>query len=140
MAKFFRPGTREATIISKIESSKEYSRKKAVRSVKDCLDSLANSISMKLVENNLIETTSKETLQEQILKSLERLGKISDFEIDYTIAPYRDLVKNPNPVSLFLTSFILEKMINHKSVVDIYGSDDDIYICIDKQVRRYIPI
>jgi hypothetical protein len=140
MAKFFRYGTRETTIISKIESSKQHSRRKAVRDVKDHIDNLSNSISMKLVENSLIETTSKDALQEQIGKCLEKLGRLNDFEIDYSIAPYRQVAKNPHPVSLFVTSFVLEKMINHKSVVDIFGTDDEIYSCIDKQVRRYLPI
>ena len=41
-------------------------------------------------------------------------------------------------VSLYLTSFVIEKLINHKAVVDIYGSDTDIYICINEQVEKVL--
>jgi hypothetical protein len=55
------------------------------------------------------------------------------------VAPYRQLVKQPNPVSLYLTAYVLEKLIDHKSVVDIYGSDNDIYGCIHDQVTKILP-
>ena len=65
MAKIFRPSTREASIISKIESSKEHARRMAIKGVFDCIDPLSNAIAMKLVENTLVETTSKNSLEEQ---------------------------------------------------------------------------
>ncbi|MBU0987825.1 MAG: hypothetical protein KKH68_11295 [Proteobacteria bacterium] len=139
MAKVFRPSTREASILSKIESSKEYARRKAISSIKDCLEPLSNSIAMKLVENNLVETTNKNILQEEISKSLEKLNRAEDFEIEYQTAPYRNIVPNPHVVSLYLTAFVIEKLINHKVVVDIYGSDDEIYSCINKQIIKYLP-
>jgi len=139
MAKVFRPSTREASILSKIESSKEYARRKAISSIKDCLEPLSNSIAMKLVENNLVETTNKNILQEEISKSLEKLNRAEDFEIEYQTAPYRNIVPNPHVVSLYLTAFVIEKLINHKVVVDIYGSDDEIYSCINKQIIKFLP-
>ena len=68
MAKIFRTSSREASIISKIESSKERARRMAIRGVKDCIDPLSNAIAMKLIENNLVETTNKNSLEEQINK------------------------------------------------------------------------
>ena len=53
MAKIFRQSTREATILSKIESSKEYAHRKAIAGIRDCDEQLSNAIAMKLVENNL---------------------------------------------------------------------------------------
>jgi len=66
MAKIFRPSTREESIISKIESSKEHARRMAISGVRDCIDPLSNAIAMKLVENSLVETTNKNSLEEQI--------------------------------------------------------------------------
>jgi hypothetical protein len=140
MAKVFRTSTREASILSKIESQKEYSRKRTINAIKDCIDPLANAIAMKLVETNLVETTNKNTLEEQIKKCLEKLGRADDFEIDYQVAPIRNLVPQPNVVSLFLTSFVIEKLIKHKDVVDIFGSDEDIYLSIHQQIKKFLPI
>ncbi len=140
MAKVFRTSTREASILSKIESQKEYSRKRAINAIKDCIDPLANAIAMKLVDANLVETTNKNALEEQIKKCLEKLGRADDFEIDYQIAPIRNVIPQPNVISLFLTAFVIEKLIKHKDVVDIFGSDEDIYLSVHQQIKKFLPI
>ena len=139
MGKVFRPSTREASILSKIESQKEYDRKRAINAIKDCIDPLSNAIAMKLVDSNLVETTNKNALEEQIQKCLEKLGRADEFEIDYQVAPIRNLVPQPHVVSLFLTAFVIEKLIKHKDVVDIFGSDEDIYLSIHQQVKKFLP-
>jgi len=139
MSKVFRPSSRESSILSKIESQKEHTRKLAISGIKDCIDPLCNSIAMKLVDNNLVETTNKNSLEEQIRGCLEKLSRADDFEIDYQVAPIRNLVRQPHVVSLFLTAFVIEKLIKHKDVVDIYGSDEDIYLSIHQQVKKYLP-
>ncbi|MBL7179056.1 MAG: hypothetical protein ISS65_02455 [Desulfobacterales bacterium] len=138
MAKIFRPSTRESSILSKIESSKEYARKKTITSVKDYIEPLSNAIAMKLIETNLVETTNKNALEEQISKCLERLSHAEDFDIDYQNAPFRNIVPQPHVISLYVTAFVIETLINHKIVVDIYGSDEEIYRCINKQVAKFL--
>jgi hypothetical protein len=139
MAKIFRQSTRESTILSKIESSKEYARRKAIAGLRDCDEPLSNAIAMKLIESNLVETTSKDTLEEEILKCLGRLTRAEDFDVDYQTAPFRSIVPQPHVVSLYVTSFVIETLINHKVVVDIYGSDEEIYRCINQQVTKFLP-
>ena len=139
MAKVFRPSTRESSLLSKIEPSKERARRKALIDLKDFVEPLANAIAMKLVEEGLIETTNKNDLEAQYLKALEKLCYADDFDIDYLIAPYRLLVPNPHVVSIYATAYTLEKLINHKTVVDIYGADEDIYHTVHKQVLKYLP-
>jgi len=138
MAKVFRPSSREARILSKIESSKEYARRKAIESIRGCIEPLSNAIAMKLVENNLVETTSKNVLEEQILNCLEKLSHADEFDIDFQNAPFRHIVPQPNVVSLYVTSFVIETLIYHKVVVDIFGSDEEIYLCINQQVTKFL--
>jgi hypothetical protein len=138
MAKVFRPSSREAKILSRIESSKEYVRRKSIQNAIDCKEPLSNAIAMKLVENNLVETTNKNVLEEQIIKCIEKLGRSDEFDIDYKIAPFRHIVPNPNVVSIYITAFVIETLINHKVVVDIYGSDEEIYFCINRQVSKLL--
>ena len=139
MDKIFRPSTREASILSKIESSKEYARRKAIQGVKDCAESLSNAIAMKLIESNLVETTNKNILEEQIKNCCDTLNRADEFEIDYQNAPFRQIVPNPHVVSLYVTAFVIETLINHKVVVDIFGSDEEIYHCIHRQVSKFLP-
>lgn len=139
MGKVFRPSHRESSLLSKIESSKEHARRRAISAARDHIDTLGNAIAMKLIETQLVETTDKNALEEQIVKCLDGLSKADEFDIDYLIAPYRQLVKHPNVVSIYITAYLLEKLINHKAVVDIYGSDNDIYGCIHEQVAKILP-
>ena len=138
MGKVFRPSTREASILSKIESSKEHARRVSIASIQDHVASLANAIAMKLVDSDLVETTNKNSLEEQIGKCLKKLSRADDFDIDYQIAPLRNLVPQPHVVSLYVTAFVIEKLIVHKDVVDIFGSDEDIYFTIHQQVKKYL--
>jgi len=138
MAKIFRPSSRESKILSRIESSKEYARRKAIGSIRDCIEPLSNAIAMKLVESNLVETTSKNVLEEQISNCLDKLSHADEFDIDFQNAPFRNIVPQPNVVSLYVTAFVIETLINHKVVVDIFGSDEEIYLCINQQVTKFL--
>jgi len=139
MPKVFRPSNRESKILSQIESSKERARRMALSGIHEHIEPLSNAIAMKLVEDKLVETTNKNALEEQIQKCLETLSHAEDFDIDYQNAPFRHLVPNPHVVSLYVTSFVIEKVINFKDVVDIFGSDEEIYHCINKQVAKHLP-
>ena len=134
MAKIFYTGNREAKLLSKIESSKERERFRTIAAIRDNIDSFSNKVSMRLIESGLIETVSKSSVENQIVRSLDNLVKAEDFDIDYMVAPFRTLVSNPNIASLYLTAFVVETLINHKDVIDIYGSDEDIYFCIQKEL------
>ncbi len=138
MAKIFRPSSRETTILSKIESAKEFERKKAINSVRDCVEPLSNAIATKLIENNLVETTNKNALEEQIIQCLNKLTRSEDFDVDFEIAPISHITGYPNIVSIYTTAFVIEQLIKHKDVVDIFGSDEDIYICINRQVAKFL--
>ncbi|MBW1677926.1 MAG: hypothetical protein JRF30_11935 [Deltaproteobacteria bacterium] len=138
MAKVFRPGRGESRILSRIETSKERARQFAIQQVKNVLEPLSNALAMKLIEEKLIQTTSKTDIQNQIAASLEKLTRSDEFDIDYQIAPFRNLVPRPHLVSLYLTAFVVEQLINHRSVEDIYGSDEEIYDCINGQIARFI--
>ncbi|MEE9567502.1 MAG: hypothetical protein V3W17_08405 [Desulfobacteria bacterium] len=138
MAKTFRPSKGESRILSRIESSKERARQLAIQQTQNVLEPLSNALAMKLIEEKLIRTNSKGDIETQIAASLEKLARSDEFEIDYQIAPIRTLVPRPHIVSLYLTAFVVEQLINHRSVEDIYGSDEEIYNCINRQVSRFI--
>ncbi len=140
MAKLFRPSSRESTILSKIESSKEYVRRLAISKVRDCSEPLANAISSKLIEKSLVETTNQNSFEEQIKNGLDKMTRMDDFDIDYQVAPIRNIVPQPQIVSLYVTAYVIEKLINHKDVVDIYGSDEEIYFTINQQVKKFLPL
>ncbi len=139
MAKLFRPSNREASIISKIESSKEYARRQAINKIRNCIDLLSNAIATKLIEGEFIETNNKNAIEEQTMKCLEKLMHAESFDIEYQVAPFKHIVQQAHIVSLYVTAFVIEQLIDHKDVIDIFGSDTDIYSCINTQVKKYLP-
>jgi hypothetical protein len=139
MAKIFYTGNKEAKLLSKIESSKEREKFATISIIRDNIEALANKVSMKLIESGLIETFSKSGVENQIAKCMDILCKAEDFDIDYMIAPFRTIVPNPNIAGLYITAFVVEKLIDHKDVIDIFGSDEDIYYCIQKEISGFLP-
>jgi len=104
------------------------------------IEEIAEMISIKLIEERLIETTSKTDLAGQIQLALQTLLDSEEFEVQYQTANLRTLVQRPNFISLYVTAFILEKLIDHKCIVDIFGTDEEIYWSVNKQVNKYIHL
>ncbi|MDY6908400.1 MAG: hypothetical protein SWC40_00360 [Thermodesulfobacteriota bacterium] len=140
MAKEYRPNVKEMSVISKLDQAKEAQKTRALQLLREHLDELTNRIAIKLVEKRLVETTSKDELEAQINRCLETLLNADEFEIQFAVANVRDVVPRPHFVSLYLTAFILEKLIDHRCIVDIYGTDQEIYACVNDQVYRWIPL
>ena len=130
----------ESRLISRIETSKELDRRRAIRAVGDVVEPLSRSIANKLIENEHVETDNKNSLEQQLAQCLDKLNRAEEFDIDFQIAPFRTIVNAPHIVSLYVTAFVIEKLINHKDIVDIYGSDDEIYATIHKQVTRHLSV
>ncbi len=140
MAREYRPNARESAVISRLDHAKESQRYHSMNQLRHNIDELADRISMKLIEERLIETTSKAELEDQINFALQKILDSEEFEIQYQTANLRTLVPRPNFVSLFVTAYIVEKLIDHKCIVDIFGTDEEIYSSVNRQVSRFIPM
>jgi hypothetical protein len=140
MARDYRPNVRESSVISRLDSAKEAARAKAINKLYEVGEDLANRVAMRLIEEKLIETKNKKELERQLAGCIKVLITSEDFDVQYQIAPLRSLVRRPNFISLYLTAFIIEKLINHRTIVDIYGTDEEIYQCVDSQVSRMIRV
>ncbi len=136
----FRPDGREAAVISRLDHAKEAQKMKALRLLKKHLDELSERITTRLIEVRAVETTSKVELERQINICLQTLLTADEFEIKYQTAEIRNIVPRPNFISLYVTAWIIEKLIEHKCVIDIYGTDDEIYKYVNSEISRLIPM
>jgi N-methylhydantoinase B/oxoprolinase/acetone carboxylase alpha subunit len=136
----YRPNARESAVISRLDHAKESQRYNAMNQLRQNLEEMADRISMKLIEERLIETISKADLEEQIRFALQKILDSEEFEIQYQTANLRTLVPRPNFISLFVTAYIVEKLIDHKCIVDIFGTDDEIYRSVNRQVGRFVSL
>jgi hypothetical protein len=59
--------------------------------------------------------------------------------MQFKIAPIRNLVPDPNVISLYLTQYIIEDLIDHPHIQDVFGDDLDIYRAVDSILKRIRP-
>lgn len=62
--------------------------------------------------------------------------KSSEFDFKYFVSPIRNLVARPNPFSLYLTQYIMEVLIKEPDVIEIYGTDLDIYQTVNQVISQ----
>lgn len=102
---------------------------------KDNAEALATKLVQRLLDREIIETTSVQRIRECLEEQLRQLGNIEEFDLQMKIAPVRTLAQDPNIVSLYLTQYIVEDLVNHPDIQDIFGDDLDVYLAVDSVFR-----
>ena len=134
----FSTNYREENIISRLESSRQSQWSRQIMQLGDCHEQLAQKLAMRLVGDELIETTNQRDVEDQLAGNLSSLIDAEDFDIQFAIANVRNLIPRPNRISLYVTAFIIEKLISHRSVEDVFGTDQEIYEAVNEEVTKMI--
>ncbi len=100
------------------------------------MDDISNRLAQELITNHIIETKNPTAIAKAIAEGLRKALRSSDFEFQYFISPIRDLVQRPDPISLYMTQYVLEIMIDHPEVEEIYGTDEKIYEVINGVLKK----
>ncbi|MEJ2586268.1 MAG: DUF507 family protein [Deltaproteobacteria bacterium] len=93
-------------------------------------------LSQILLEEKIVETDDAAGVSEGILRGLKSALNSSEFDFKYFISPIRSLVPRPNPYSLYMTQYLMEVLIDDPSVIDIYGTDEEIYHVINRVISK----
>jgi len=102
---------------------------------KDNAEALAAKLVQRLLDREIIETSSIQRIRENLEEQLKQLGYVDDFELQMKVAPIRTIAQDPNIVSLYITQYIVEDLINHPDIQDVFGDDLDIYLAVDSVFR-----
>jgi hypothetical protein len=114
-------------ILNRLERQEKQQVFQRDRFFKFKLSEIHNKLSQKLLMEKIIETDKPAAISEAILEGLKKSQRTSEFDFKYFIAPIRNLVPRPNPYSLYVTQYIMEVLINHPDVIEVYGMDVEIY-------------
>lgn len=125
--------------IRAIDRKREHERRKMFHFAKEHAETLAKKVVQRLIDRNIIEVTATQKISESIEKQLQQIGGIEEFDFQMKIAPVRTLAQDPNMVSLYLTQYVIEDLIDHPDVNDVFGDDLDIYRAIDSIMRVLRP-
>jgi len=114
-------------ILRRLERQEKQDAFKRNRFFKFKLTEIHNNLFQKLLMENIIETDKPGAVSNALLKGLKKALNSSEFDINYFIAPIRELVPHPNIHALYMTQYILEVLIDDPDVIDIFGTDEHIY-------------
>ncbi len=140
MAKaFISPNNATNKTIDAIDRRRERERRFMLQKAQENASDLAIRITQRLIDEKLLETNSNLAIQESLEKQLKNLNNMEEFEIQFKIAPIRTLTQDPNFVSLFITQYVVEDLIEHPKVQDIFGDDLTVYQAIDSVLKKIRP-
>jgi len=122
-----------------IDRQRERERQYMLQQAGRDADTLAVRLVQRLLDAKVLETTAEKTIAELLAAQLRKLPTLDEFAIQYKTAPIRTLVDDPNLVSLYITQYIVEDLIDHPKVTDIYGDDLDIYRAVDSVLQAVRP-
>ena len=125
--------------IRAIDRKREQERRKMFILARDNSENLATRIVQRLIDRKIIETTSSDSIQIVMEKQLRKLIDLEEFDLQLKLAPVRTLVQDPNVVSLYLTQYVIEDLIEHDDIQDIFGEDLDIYRTLDSILKVLRP-
>jgi len=100
------------------------------------LSEIHNKLRQVLLQEEIIETDNAAAISDSILKGLKKALHSSEFDFEYFISPIRNLVPRPNPYSLYMTQYVMEVLIDDPNVIEIYGTDEDVYHVINRVISQ----
>ncbi|ADH85916.1 hypothetical protein [Desulfurivibrio alkaliphilus] len=122
-----------------IDRKRERERQQMLQNLYRHAPELATKLVQRLLDKHIIETNSAEAIREVFTNLFQRLPDMEDFDIQYKTAPLRGLISNPNFISLYVTQYIAEDLLEHDKIQDVYGEDRDIYQAVDSVLGALRP-
>jgi hypothetical protein len=136
MSRTFDSGRVQDKLLDRLERKERQDVFQRDRFFKFKLQQIERKLCQNLLMEKIIETNEPAALSELLLRGLKKFQKTNEFEFKYFVAPLRDLVQRANPISLYMTQFILEVVINDPCVIELYGTDQEIYKVVNTTVNQ----
>ncbi len=123
-------------LINRLERQERQQAFQQDRFFKFKLTEIHNRLSQTLLMEKVIETDNPAAISAALLTGLKKALNSSEFDFDYFIAPIRNLVPRPNRHSLYITQYIMEVLIENPNVIEVYGTDEEIYRIVNEVISK----
>jgi hypothetical protein len=133
------PNSSTNRTIDAIDRKRERERRFLLGKARDNAAELATLLVQRLIDDHIIETNSDRAIRETMEKQLKSMGDMEEFDMQFKIAPIRSVTQDPNIISLYITQFIIEDLIDHPHIQDIFGDDLDVYKAVDSVLAKMRP-
>ena len=139
MARVFNNNSATDATIRAIDRKREQERRFMLSQAFKNADELAARLVQRLIDQHIIETTSDQAMRDIFSEQLRIVSNMEEFDIQFKIAPLRKLAPDPNFISLYLTQYIIEDLVDHPKVQDVFGDDLDVYLTVDSILNKIRP-
>ena len=139
MARHINPSGSTNKAIDALDRKRERERRFILSKARDNAPELAIKVVQRLLDEHIIETNDVHAVQEGFERQLREPAEMEEFEIRLKVADIRTLVPNPNILSLYLTAYIIEDLIDHPKIQDVFGDDLAIYNAVDAVLSKIRP-
>ncbi len=125
--------------VNAIDRERERERRFMLKACYKYSDELSTKLVQRLLDDHIIETTSEQAVRELFIKLLTNISDMEEFDLQFKIAPIRSITNNPNIVSLFITQYITEDLIENPVIQDVFGDDLGIYNSVNSIMAKIRP-
>lgn len=139
MARHINPNNATNKTINAIDRKREQERNFLLMKTRDNAAELAKSLVQRLLDEHIIETNSDRAIRETVEKQLKKLIDMEEFDMQFKVAPIRSVCQDPNIISLYMTQFVIEDLVEHPNIQDVYGDDLDVYNAVDSIFSKIRP-
>jgi hypothetical protein len=139
MARHMNPSRSTNKTIDAIDRKRDRERRFMLRKARENAQDLAIALVQRLLDEHIIEASSTQAIAESMERQLAGLSDMEEFDLQFKIAPLRTLTQDPNFVSLYITQYIIEDLIDHPAIQDVFGDDLDVYRAVDSVLSRIRP-
>lgn len=122
--------------IKAIDRKRQREREQILNRAREHAITLSTKLVQRLLDRHIIETSSEQAMRDSFSSAIRAATEMEDFDLQFKIAPLRTLVTDPNFLSLYLTQFIIEDLVNHPKIDDVYGDNMDIYLAVDSVILQ----
>ncbi|MEA3467112.1 MAG: hypothetical protein U9R57_02680 [Thermodesulfobacteriota bacterium] len=125
--------------IRAIDRKRERERRFILNKARDNAEEFAAQVTQRLIDREILELNSVQAVRDAFIVQLRTLPDMEEFDIQLKVAPIRTIIPDPNILSLYLTGYVIEDLINNPAIEDVFGEDIDIYRAIDSIFKVLRP-
>ncbi|MGB5685820.1 MAG: hypothetical protein WBM35_08415 [Candidatus Electrothrix sp.] len=136
MARHINPSRSTNNAIDALDRKRERERRFILNKARDNAQDLAIILVQRLMDEHIIETNDVHAIQQGVERQLREPAEMEEFEIRLKVADIRTLVPDPNILTLYLTAYIIDDLIKHPKIQDVFGDDLDVYKAVDTVLSK----
>ena len=136
MARHINPSRSTNKAIDALDRKRERERRFILNKARDNAQDLAIILVQRLMDEHIIETNDVHAIQQGVERQLREPADMEEFEIRLKIADIRSIVPDPNILSLYLTAYVIDDLIKHPKIQDVFGDDLDVYKAVDTVLNK----